>query len=91
MTIEKRTEMPTCNLAENIYNKWLQQSGNKMICLYETTVDDMIRVFMQFANYWTWLKGGPDGKGPDLASLKLKAAAMCGDAKMLADVMKSYP
>ena len=91
MTIEERAEMPTCNLAETVHNKWLQQSGNKMTCLYEATVDDMIRAFMQIANYRTWLKGGSDGKGPDSASLKLKAAARCGDPKMLADAMKSYP
>jgi hypothetical protein len=58
MTIEELAEMPTCNLAENVHNKWLQQSGNKMICLYEATVDNMIRAFIQIANYWTWLKGG---------------------------------
>ena len=37
------------------------------------------------------MKGGSDGKGPDLASLKLKVAVMCGDPKMLAATMKSYP
>ena len=31
------------------------------------------------------------GKGPNFASLKLKVAAMCGDLKLLANVMKSYP
>ena len=82
--------MPTCNLAGTVYNKWLQQSGNKMICLYEATVDDMIRVFMQIGNYRTWLKGELDGKGLDYASLKLKATARCGDPKILADAMKSY-
>ena len=30
------------------------------------------------------------GKGPDSASLKLKATARCGDPKMLVDAMKSY-
>ena len=72
MTIEKRAEMPTCNLAGTVHNKWLQQFGNKMTCLYEATVDDMIRAFMQIANYQTWLKGGSDGKGHDLASLNSK-------------------
>ena len=85
MTIEERTEMPTCNLAEIVHNKWLQQSGNKMICLYEATVDDMIRAFMQIANYQTWLKWGFDGKGHDLTSLKLKAAVKCGNPKILAE------
>ena len=90
MTIDERAEMPTRNLAEIVPNKWLQQSSNKMTCLHETTVDDMIRAFMQIANYWAWLKGELDGKGPDYASLKLKATPRCGDPKMLVDSMKSY-
>ena len=87
MTIKKRAEMPTCNLAETIHNKWLQQSGNKMTFLYEAIVDDMICVFMQIGNYQAWLKGGLDGKDPDSASLKLKAAARYGDPKILVDAM----
>ena len=88
--MDERAEMPTCNLAETVHNKWLQQSGNKMTCLYEATVDDLIRAFMQIANYRSWLRGGSTGKGPDFASLKLKVAARCGDPKLLADAMKSY-
>jgi hypothetical protein len=91
MTIKERAEIPTCNLAETVHNKWLQQSGNKMIFLYEAIVDDMICAFMQIAYYRTWLKRGSNGKGSDLASLKLKTVARCGDPKMLADAMKSYP
>ena len=37
------------------------------------------------------LKGGSTGTGHDSASLKLKATTRCGDPKLLADVMKSYP
>ena len=37
------------------------------------------------------VKRGSDGIGLDLASLKLKVATRCGDSKMLADAMKSYP
>ena len=54
MTIKEHVKMPTCNLAETVHNKWLQQSGNKMTCLYEITVDDMIRAFVQIANYQAW-------------------------------------
>jgi hypothetical protein len=46
---------------------------------------------MQIANYRLWLRGGSTGKGLDYASLKLKAVARCGDPKLLADAMKSYP
>ena len=61
-----------------------------MTCLYEATVDDMIHAFFQITNYRGWLKGRLDGKGPDSASLKLKAVARCGDPKILVDPMKSY-
>ena len=91
MIINDRAEMPTCNLVETVDNKWIQQSGNKMTCLYETTVDNMIYTFIQMANYRAWLKGGSHGKGLDSASLKLKAAAKFGDPKFLADAMKSFP
>jgi hypothetical protein len=37
------------------------------------------------------VKRGFDGKGHDLASLKLKTTARCENPKMLADAMKSYP
>ena len=46
---------------------------------------------MQITNYQAWLKGGSDCKGPDSASLKLKAAVICGDLKMFVDAIKFYP
>ena len=46
MTMDDRAEMPMYNLAEPVHNKWLQQFGNKMTCLYEATVDDLISAFM---------------------------------------------
>ena len=52
-------------------------------------MDDMIRSSIQITNYRVWLIGGSDGKGLDLASLKLKVVARCGDPKMLVDSMKS--
>ena len=58
MTIEECAKMPICNLAETVYNKWLQQFGNKMTCLFEATMNDMIRAFMQIVNYQAELKGG---------------------------------
>ena len=90
MTIKERAEIPTCNLAQTVHNKWLEQSDNKMTCLYETRINDITCAFMQIANYQAWLKGGLDGKGTDFASLKLKPVVRCGDPKMLANAMKSY-
>ena len=62
-----------------------------MTCLYEATVDDLICAFMQIAIYRSWLKGGSASKGHDSTSLKLKVVAMCGDPKLLAEIMESYP
>ena len=77
MIMNKRAEMPTCNLAKTVHNKWLQKSGNKMMCLYEATSNNLIWAFMQIANYKSWLRGGSTGKGPHSLSLKVKVAAMC--------------
>ena len=57
MMIDKCAEIPTCNLVKMVYNKCLQQSNNKMTCIYEAIVNDLIRAFMQIANYRSWLKG----------------------------------
>jgi hypothetical protein len=51
----------------------------------------MIRAFIQITNYRSWLKGGQSGKGPDKASLILKAAAKNGDPKVLQEAMKTIP
>lgn len=86
----ERLKIPTSNLVETVYNKWLQQSNNKMTCMYEATVDDLIRAFMHMTSLMTWLKGGSIGKGPNSTSLKLNVVAWCGDPKLLVDVLKSY-
>lgn len=83
--------MPLCNLAKIMHQKWLTQSRNKMTCIYEATMYDMIRVFIQISNYCTWLKGGQQGRRFDKATLKLKATIKNGDPKMLKEVMKSLP
>lgn len=88
---KERPKMPTSNLAKIVHNKWLQQSGNKMTCLYEATIDDLILPFMQIKNYKSWLKGGSFGEGLNSTSLKLKVVAKCGDPKVLVETMKSCP
>lgn len=80
--------MSTCNLVEIVHNKWLQQADNKMICLYETMVDDLICAFMQFENYKLWLKDGSIGNEPNSTSLKLKSATRCVYPKILTNVIK---
>ena len=63
--MNEHAKMPMCNLAEMVHNKWLHQFGNKMTCLYEATVNDLIYTFMHIANYKSWLKGGSDGRAPN--------------------------
>ena len=64
LTDDERAEMPSCNLAETIHNRWLQQSGNRGNDLYDATVDDYIRAFMQCTNYNSFLNGGHSGTDP---------------------------
>ena len=63
--------MPSCNLAETIHNKWLQQSGNRGNDLYVATVDDFVRAFMQVVAYYEYLNGDRAGTGPGKEELLL--------------------
>lgn len=49
MILEECVEMPTCNFAKTVHNKWLEQYVNKIICLYKATMDDLIGAFMHIA------------------------------------------
>ena len=69
LTLDERADMPFCNLAKTVHNRWLQQFGNTMTCLYEATVDDLVCAFMQITSYQFWLKGGKGEKGPDKSEL----------------------
>ena len=53
-------------------------------------MDDIIHAFIQIVHYRSWLKGGSSRKGPVQASLKLKAATLIGNAKLLSKAMRSY-
>lgn len=68
-------EVPTCNLVDKVHNKWMQQVGNKMTCLYEATMEDMIRAFMQIVNYRSWLKRGFNSEDPNSVLMKPKVVA----------------
>ena len=63
----------------------------KMICLYKTTMDDLIFVFKQNVNYMLWLKVGYTSTHPNSTSLSLNVATKCGDPKLVVDGIKSYP
>jgi hypothetical protein len=71
---EELAEMPSCNLAETIHNKWLQASGNNGGDLYVATVDDFVRGFLQVVNYYQFLKDDVGGTGPTKKELKLRMA-----------------
>ena len=95
LTQDQLAEMPSCNLAESVHNKWLQASGNKGGDLYVATVDDYIRVFLQVVAYYTFLKGGVAGDGPSKEELKLRGAQRraqrTGDPTMLQNVLLNMP
>ena len=91
MSLDERVDMPSCNLAETVHNKWLQQLGNQMTCLYKATVDDLIRAFMQTTNYRMYLKGSRSEKGPDKVELRLQVAQKSGDVEMNVKVLSSFP
>ena len=92
---DELAEMPSCNLAESIHNKWLQASGNNGGDLYVATVDDYIRAFLQVVNYYQYLKGDVGGTGPSKQELKLRMAERraqkTGDPKVLKDPMLDMP
>jgi hypothetical protein len=50
LTESELAKMPSCNLIETIYNKWLQQSGNRGD-VYVATIDDFVRAFIQVLRY----------------------------------------
>ena len=52
MSEAELAEMPSCNLAETVHNKWLQQSSNCGNDLYVATMDDLVREFMQMVRYY---------------------------------------
>ena len=66
--------MLSCNLAETVYNKWLQASGNKGGDLYVAAVDDYIKAFLQVVAYYQYLKDGVGGINPSKEELKFRCA-----------------
>ena len=83
--------MPSCNLSETVHNRWLQQSGNRRNDLYDATVDDFVRAFMQCTNYYQFLKGGCSGTGPSRQELRLRQAQRSGRLDKLFDTMETMP
>ena len=86
-------EMPLCNLAKIVHNKWLQQSSNHGNDLYVATVDDLVKAFMQMVRYYQFLKGENAGTGPGKEELLLRVAQRSthrtGNPKVLADAISN--
>jgi hypothetical protein len=91
LTDEELAEMPSCNLAETVHNRWLQQSGNRGNDLYDATVDDFVRAFMQCTSYYQFLKGQKSGTGPSKQELRLRHAQRSGNPEKVIAAMESMP
>ena len=95
MSPEELAEMPSCNLAESVHNKWLQQSGKRGNDLFVAAVDDMVRAFTQISAYYQFLNGEKAGTGPGKEELRLRSAQRTaqrtGNPKPLVDAMKNMP
>ena len=95
LTEPELAEMPTCNLAETVHNKWLQQSGKRGTDLYVATVDDFVRAFMQMVRYYQYLKGNHGGTGPGKEKLLLRVAQRSAERirnpRALTEAISSIP
>ena len=87
--------MPSCNLAETVHNKWLQQSGKRRNDLYVATVDDYVRAFTQVVAYYQFSKGDRAGVGPNKEDLRLRLAQrnanISGDPRKLHAALQEMP
>jgi hypothetical protein len=88
-------EMPSCNLAESMHNKWNQQSSNRGSDLYIITIDDFIRTLMQVVRYYQYMKDDRTGIGPGKEELQLRATQRTtertGDPNVLNVAMAKLP
>lgn len=73
MIAKEFLQIPNCNIAESIYNKWLQAFGHKVGNLYVAVVDDSIQAFFQVVAYQQFIKNGVGGDNPS-KKLKLQCA-----------------
>ena len=64
--------MLSCNLAEIVLNKWLQQFGNKGNNLYIAILDDFVKALMQVLKYYQYFKDEYVGTDPNKEELMLQ-------------------
>ena len=87
LTFEKEAAISTCNFSETIHNKWLQASGNKMINVYHTTIDDFARAALQSLFYFNYLRSGPSGIGRSKFELELCLASRKRNSKRVVKLL----
>jgi hypothetical protein len=66
--------MSSCNLAEMVYNKWLQQSSNRGTDLYVAIINNFVWALIQVVRYYQYLKDEHADVGPGKEELFLRAA-----------------
>jgi hypothetical protein len=91
LSLEEMVDMPSWNVSETAYNKWLQQSGNRGNDLFSATCEDKIRAVMQMTNYRAYLKGKASRTGPSKQELKLRAARRSSDPKKIEEALSQLP
>lgn len=62
MTDDQRAEMPSCNLSETIHAAWSKASGKHIQNIFEATIDDFSRAFIQCTRYNAFKKGKASGQ-----------------------------
>lgn len=83
--------MPSCNLAETMHNKWGQAAGKNKTDLFDATLDDLVRAFMQVTAYYSFLKGERGGTGPRREELRLRNTLKYKDPVKINNAMKKFP
>ena len=71
LSYKKRVEMPLLNLSETIHASWTIQSGYQGNNIYEATVDDFKRTFMQCLMYNTFFTSIASRISPTKEQLRL--------------------
>jgi hypothetical protein len=83
--------MPLCNLSETIHASWTRQSRKQGDNIYEATVDDFARAFIQCTRYNAFLTGRASGTGPTKEELRLRASSRIGNLSPIFKAMEKLP
>ena len=59
LNLGETAEMPSYDLPDTVYEKWMQMSGRRGTCLYVATIDNIMRAIMQSIDYEAFWKVAP--------------------------------